>query len=71
MKIDVGLVPLSIDRLERLVENFGKIKDRICEDSKCNPNVVLNLINDIETIKDHIRYHKELNRDIPRIQKTF
>jgi hypothetical protein len=66
-KLNVGLIQLSIDRLERIVQNFDYLLPTLDHENVATAE----LVDDIEAIRDHIEYHKELNRDIPRIPKTF
>jgi hypothetical protein len=66
-KLNVGLISLSIDRLERILNNFDAILPKLDLGSKATAE----LVHDMGAIRDHVEYHKELNRDIPRIPKTF
>jgi hypothetical protein len=68
-KLNTGIICCDIDHLDRIVQNFEKIKDRIWVDKECSRSAVIDLIKDIGSIQDQVEYFKEVNRDNPRIQK--
>jgi hypothetical protein len=75
-KLNVGIICCDIDHLDRVIRKWEQIHNIITSGvSACDSdNLDLasrELDKEIETIKDQVEYFKELNKDIPRIPKTF